>query len=461
MHEITGRKEEVLRLLKDTIVQLGHDSPKDKQAGIRASGLPNASQWPAQRDQIIEVLKRGYEREQPKGRVRAAGIGAISNKRGVDTSYAPRNRTVAVFQAAMDEFLDAYLNGQETKETGPRALSIGAKSPKPVKSPPSLQVFYADKRAPKRGTAGAADIFAQFGNLDPRWVQVWWEKAQVFLQGKHQFIQHTATTDFRFPLADQATIAIVGDWGGGNAAAQKVAAQIKQKNPDHIIHLGDVYYAGTPKEVEERFLQYWPTPTAPGRSFALNSNHEMYSGGYGYFDVILQRFQQPASYFSLGNQHWRLIGLDTGYVDHDLNREQVEWLTAQFADSQPKTILLTHHQLFSAYEDTDTDILASRVQPFLRANQIYGWFWGHEHLCAVYEGHLGVKARCLGNGCFPYNLPAEAPQVPIEWLNTRRQPDDPDYQGIHTFALLRINGQQVVIEYIDQDGHVGYTETWT
>jgi hypothetical protein len=228
-----------------------------------------------------------------------------------------------------------------------------------------------------------------------------------------------------------------------------------------IIHLGDVYYAGTPKEVEERFLQYWPSPTAPGRSFALNSNHEMYSGGYGYFDIILKRFQQPASYFSLGNQHWRFIGLDTGYIDHDLNKEQVAWLTAQFEGGHSKTILLTHHQLFSAYEDTDTDALKSKVQPFLKAHQIYGWFWGHEHLCVVYQDHWGVKARCLGNGCFPYNPPTNPPQVPVTWLDTRHQVADPDYRGIHTFALLRISGQQIEIEYIDQNGDVGYHETWT
>src|SRR5262249_44830236 len=152
---------------------------------------------------------------------------------------------------------------------------------------------------------------------------------------------------------------------------------------------------------------------------------------------------------------------DTGYVDHDLNKEQVDWLTEQFKTSGPKTVLLTHHQLFSAYEETDAANLQSRVRPFLSAGQVYGWIWGHEHLCVVYEPHLGVKARCLGNGCFPYNVPAVEPHIPVRWIDNRSQADDQNYRGIHTFALLKITGLTMKIQYIDQDGYLGYEETWT
>ena len=53
---------------------------------------------------------------------------------------------------------------------------------------------------------------------------------------------------------------------------------------------------------------------ARARYWALNANHDMYCGGYGYFGHLLPAIGQPASYFSLGNDFWRLIGLDTGYV---------------------------------------------------------------------------------------------------------------------------------------------------
>ena len=59
------------------------------------------------------------------------------------------------------------------------------------------------------------------------------------------------------------------------------------------MHLGDVYYSGTEKEVEERFLKVWPTEAATINR-ALNGNHEMYSGGFGYFKLILPAFGQAA-----------------------------------------------------------------------------------------------------------------------------------------------------------------------
>jgi len=101
------------------------------------------------------------------------------------------------------------------------------------------------------------------------------------------------------------------------------------------------------------------------------------------------------------------------------------------------------------------------VQPFINANQIYGWFWGHEHLAVIYKEYMGIKARCIGNGCFPYKPPTNTPQIPVEWLNDRLQPGNDSYRGIHTFALLKIRGDVIDIEYIDQDGTVWKTESWS
>lgn len=479
MHELTGNREAVLKLLQDTIKQLGEDAPQTKKAGIKALGLKKDAHWSNERDQIVDVLKRGYSNAQIKKTAKAAGMGAVPNERAMDSWYSPRDRNIAVFQAAMDEYLNENVGPSQTeppaakKKSGTKSLSVGAKKTSAAPKA-SIDAFYKSAKTGGAGKAGAgktkaaglkakaASIIEEYSNLDPKWITVVTEKAKVLFKGKHKFTTHNSLTDFRFPLADEATIAIVGDWGGGNAAAQAVAAQITAINPDHIIHLGDVYYAGTPREVQDRFLKYWPPVSPAGQSFALNSNHEMYSGGYGYFDVILKQFKQPASYFSLANKNWRFIGLDTGYVDHDLNKEQVDWLTGQFKGNNPKTILLSHHQLFSAYENTDASNLQNRVQPFLDAKQIYGWIWGHEHLCVVYEEHMGIKARCLGNGCFPYDPPANAnPKVPVKWINTRLQSSVKKYRGQHTFALLRVKTEKIEIEYIDQDGYVGWRETLT
>lgn len=452
MHEITGNRDKVLQLMNDTMQQMGSSAPQASAAGIGS--------FDEEGDDVLDKLKRGYDAELPKQQMSAAGL-TVPNELADDSWYAPRNRAVAAFQSVMDEYLEEKTGATESRvASSARGLSIGDEEGG-TESIASIDSFYTAGGGPEAGGgAMGAALMEQYDNLDPRWVEVVWAKVKLLLKGKHKFITHTSPNDFRFQMNDETTIAIVGDWGGGNAAAQAVAEQIRNINPDHVIHLGDVYYAGTPKEVKERFLKYWPAPQGPGRSFALNSNHEMYSGGYGYFDSILPQFKQPASYFSLANQNWRFIGLDTGYVEHDLTPPQVDWLTSQMQGNNPRTILLSHHQLFSAYENTDASHLQSRVKPFLDAGQIYGWIWGHEHLCVAYQKHMGIKAVCLGNGCFPYNPPGNQPQVPVEWMNDRAQPNDPDYRGIHTFALLKVSPAKIDIQYIDQDGFVGHTQTW-
>jgi len=432
MNEITGDRESVLRILKETTEYISRDTHTTGAIGKKKFGLKSTSDWPGIRDEIVDTLQRAHRRAMDEPIVRATK-GFASGLPQVGW-YAPRDQTIALFQSAMDEYLD-----RKGKEKAAAQVNAGD------------------------NVAKEAVIGEQFDVLDPGWIEVAIQTLKLKFRGKHKFITHNNLEDFRFALADKATIAIVGDWGGGNEAARLIAELIKSEHPDHVIHLGDVYYAGTENEVNERFLKYWAfwdTPAVPGRSLALNSNHEMYSGGYGYFDITLSAFQQPASYFSLSNDNWQFIGLDTGYVDHNLNKEQVDWLASQLEKGSKRNILLSHHQLFSAFEDVD-DALENWVRLFLDANRIYGWFWGHEHLEVIYGEYKNLKARCLGNGCFPYEAPKQAihPEIPIEFLNNKSLENALSH-GMHSFAVIKIDGSEMHIRYIDQDGTVAFEENF-
>src|SRR5687768_3349661 len=106
MHEITGNRDEVLKLMKDTIQQLGQGTPGTRKAGIRALGTRQGKASAHERDQVLALLQSGYKEEQTKKAVRKVGLGMVPNERAVDAWYAPRNQAVAVFQAAMDEYLN-------------------------------------------------------------------------------------------------------------------------------------------------------------------------------------------------------------------------------------------------------------------------------------------------------------------------------------------------------------------
>ena len=466
MNQITGDKQFVLQLLKDTARNLTVRHPGLKPKGAKKAVPSLNEEQQLERDQIVERFQRAYETAQlvpapvaKKGKKTAGKAKSIAAPTATvvqDVWYAPRDRTIALFQSAMDEYIDSK-----------RGVPSKAKAiKKKVTKKDAKTIFYRPK-AVKKGPAGAKGwVGEQFDNLDPGWLEVVAEKAKLLFKGKHKFVKHKSVADFHYQMVkSNATIriALIADWGGGNDHAQAVANQIRNLTPaaDYVIHLGDVYYAGTKDEVKKRFFGFWPGSLQPGRSFALNSNHEMYSGGYAYFDVTLPRLGQQASYFCLENDHWRLIGLDSGYIDHDFNLEQIQWLTAVLNSSDKKNILFSHHQPFSAYESGGGG--EQRLQNWTKdlTSKITAWFWGHEHLCVVYKPYKGINGRCIGHGCFPYEIPSATPPFSgpkVDWVLRAADPKHSG-RGIHGFALLEINAGSMTVSYIDEAGKTQHQET--
>ena len=247
----------------------------------------------------------------------------------------------------------------------------------------------------------------------------------------HPFIWSSAPPD---TIPDSFKIAMAGDWGTGLYGAPKIAEHIAKTGAfDLVLHLGDVYYSGTAEEVKERFLKLWPF--GAGRIHrAINSNHEMYSGGYGYFDIVLPRFGQAASYFAMQNKDWLIVGLDTAYIDHDMDPKQVTWLEQLVAGrGNRKVVLFSHQQLFSRLDSQGTN-LKTKLDGLLSKGLITAWYWGHEHQCVLYDKHTqwGLTARCLGNGGIPSardpivrKSPQERAESYITWRRLEVDPQKP------------------------------------
>jgi hypothetical protein len=230
----------------------------------------------------------------------------------------------------------------------------------------------------------------------------WWRQIK-----KHEWLQAPAAPE---PFANKTRVAVLGDWGTGLYGAP-VSANTIERDPKGyglLIHLGDVYYAGSEGEVRERFLDIWPKINN-SVSRAVNSNHEMYTGGHAYFNLTLRHpgFDQKASYFALQNDHWVLVGLDTAYDNPHrggLTDDQVAWLRniINNADGR-KIILLSHHQGFARLESLDNGV-AEALNDLLTAEAIFAWYWGHEHRCILYDRDpvWGLHGRCIGHSGYPY-----------------------------------------------------------
>jgi Predicted phosphohydrolases len=280
-------------------------------------------------------------------------------------------------------------------------------------------------------------------------------------------------------IKKNARLILVGDWGTGLPRAQNISNEIgkilkagaKDGLEQHVIHLGDVYYSGWKREYQKHFLQWWPVDDQSFqqiRSWTLNGNHDMYSGGHDYFGVALadprfNRWQQGKSYFAMENENWRVFGLDSAYEDFDLYDRQHDWVKRHVSSAgNQKLLFLTHHQPFSAYEPGNHP-LEGTVSRLLAGREITAWFWGHEHRCVLYHANAGTKfGRCIGHGGVPvYMLHGAGDKVPEPGVYEFRERFGPGVEpwARFGFAVLDFAAEAIETRYIDETGEVYRTET--
>lgn len=353
------------------------------------------------------------------------------------------------------------------------AMSSGATSGAPMPS-----------GAPPMRPLSALDTtdFYQYGTFDPGWLATFFH---LLDSRPAPFPTHTARNISPIVRMDNSvTIAMAGDWGTGDASSRSIAQRMADLKPDHTIHLGDIYYAGAENEVRSKFLALWPTgisPSAP--SFALNGNHEMYSGGTGYFQVALTdpRFkaQQGLSYFSLQNDHWTIIALDTayfarnfyldGFIDTDVQIPWLATLTRAARQASRRVILLTHH----AGVDVEPAGATVKVTVADLWNQVLHatdggpdyWYWGHVHAgyaLAPFQiaGGRNLMARCVGHCGVPW-LPFGAERglggngFTLAWGENRKANDlEEPARALNGFLVLRLSADRIVEEFRDENGNL-------
>lgn len=337
-------------------------------------------------------------------------------------------------------------------------------------------------------------LFGEFGPDDWEWIKTGVAAALTAISGGPHPL---GTKPAEITLASRARLVLLADWGTGTPRAQGIAklarARIEQvpEIERHVIHLGDVYYCGMPDEYRTRFLNDWPGGLGEGvSSWNLNGNHDMYSGGNGYFETISKApfaQQRGTSFFRLSNEHWQFIGLDTAYLDNDLHPAQLpfakSWVlgdagAAATAASQ-RTVLLSHHQLGSALAQRSVGPgIREKTEELRGSGRIHAWFWGHEHRAFVYEPYLNIACPvCLGNGGVPELLSHRLTlQSAFGWVSgtiaklfakvggsvaapvIQYAPPLPDVDddGLKWeklgFVVLDVDGQQGRAVYVDEDG---------
>ncbi|MEO6978165.1 MAG: hypothetical protein ABI113_07275, partial [Mucilaginibacter sp.] len=151
-----------------------------------------------------------------------------------------------------------------------------------------------------------------------------------------------------------------------------------------------------------------------------------------------------------------------------LQPSEVIWHANKLDNFGGKTILLSHHQLFSASAVIDSKT-KTYINPHLQATfakyykQVAAWFWGHEHILGIFAGDTKqtglAKGRLVGNSGYEewggedaYNTVANptypylSPIVKVDtdavtWKSKTYQ----FYE--HGFALIQLQGSSATVDY--------------
>lgn len=335
------------------------------------------------------------------------------------------------------------------------------------------------------------------------WIQCGWYYLKYYvlahLPPPYLDWQAHAPADINFGIIDyqlpaDSRVLMIGDWGThmpDNVALLRQA--LKKFNPDLIIHLGDVYYSGTVEECSENVIEVLNAIVAELKLerrpafFAIPGNHDYYSGGSGFFQMIAKinsgvaGCTQLASYFCLrtADQRWRFLAMDTGYGDRNpieqqapnLQRHEAAWHQDKLDKFPGSTVLLSHHQLLSAKEQ-----LNKGLRPFLNENlygifskyfdRIAAWYWGHEHNLIFFDNDLRVhaddpplkKGRLVGCSAYeetveedPFKINYEAARFmkDMKRLKVSKYATGDQHFYNHAFAILDVAPEKIAASYYE------------
>jgi len=222
--------------------------------------------------------------------------------------------------------------------------------------------------------------------------------------------------DFTYDLRsrdDVATVGLFGDWATGYYHSRYIAKHLASMAPDQAIHLGDVYYAGSPRELGDHLAAPLDGLLAQCPVYLMNANHEMMHEGIPYLDFIrakhdAARQPQESTYFCLRNTHYQVIGIDTAF--HESGRHpdtQIQgWLMSRLAEGRREkkiNILLSQNEPYS--KGMIQKLLSADLREAVLEQKLVDlWFWGDEHYCALYGPGAAAPfiGCCIGHGGYPY-----------------------------------------------------------
>ena len=338
---------------------------------------------------------------------------------------------------------------------------------------------------------------------DPGWAEALAKYVEYYVVEEKQAMYYDDkgnTNNYVYSLPQgkkpgELTIGLLGDWGTGESVAEIVLNELFRHELDLVLHVGDIYYAGTPHEANVNFMNILnkARKQQPVPIYNLPGNHDYYSGGKGFYGILPELNKPPfapagtptqeASFFCLRNEHWQLQGMDTGYYDHDLFKvgedithlhpSEANWHRNKLETAGDRRVMLfSHHQFFSAFTSIGNSYFNQSLQNDFKDyldGKISAWFWGHEHLLEIYDEFLGLpKGRCIGHSAFPVlttDNPYQVKNSQVPLVSNPKHPDSfielgtSDKVYNHGYAVMTLKEKEAEVNYYEIAGDGSSTKS--
>jgi len=260
------------------------------------------------------------------------------------------------------------------------------------------------------------------------------------------------------------TFIVFGDSGKGTQQQYRLAAQMAARQPDFILHTGDLIYSqGERRNYRNRFFAPYRELIRRVNFWPSIGNHDVFEpiDASPYFDVFELPENGPPT-VSPEHNYWfdyasaRIAVIDSELDEATLRDAVAPWLQGVLteADTFWKFVVF-HRPPYTAGAHLPSEVIQRAIVPVLESTGVDLVFNGHDHMYERTHPIRGGKLAEDGNGVV-YVVSGAGGAMLYEALPPEQRPPylAALHNEVHSFTHVSVNGDELTLEQIALDGEI-------
>ena len=260
---------------------------------------------------------------------------------------------------------------------------------------------------------------------------------------------------FRTPGSGKSRIVVFGDSGTETDEQRQLATRITARQPDLILHTGDlVYPVGDADNYLRKYFALYQELFATAPAFPCAGNHDYYHAGGQMFVEFnkVPRDSVPVAghgrYYSFDWENAHIVVLDSNTPLEEAaagRGEMLEWLERDLAATTAYwRIAMFHHPPYAGGPNQDdplSELVRQHLVPILERHHVDLVLSGHEHNYQRSHPINGIVYLTSGGGGASIYPPIPRAEAAVQ-------------HGRHHFLEAELTATSLRVDAIDVDGHL-------